>query len=253
VSERSGAVRDDDARPVPARPRPRHRLDAIRESSRVDRPATRFHRQRGAAEFHDGHVHAVGRETRETRARARVTRRTRNRPDRSETSLSNASRAVRMRATPTAHASTTTTRAARVSSAARSRARVRASFEPSSSSSSVARAVATAVVALVLARATPSLAEFYIEDVPEGLRASESAERRARPSLRRLTSGPNGGAIEKCANKCLATCARGGGGGPGLGPASVRRDPFVFKESFRSREYCLYECASACSESINGR
>ena len=38
-----------------------------------------------------------------------------------------------------------------------------------------------------------------------------------------------------------------------MGPASVRRDPFVFKESFRSREYCLYECASACSESINGR
>lgn len=113
--------------------------------------------------------------------------------------------------------------------------------------------MSAAVVALALARANPSSAEFYIEDVPEGLRASESASASARPSLRRLTSGPNGGAIEKCANKCLAACARGGGGGPGMGPASVRRDPFVFKESFRSREYCLYECASACSESMNGR
>lgn len=121
-----------------------------------------------------------------------------------------------------------------------------------SSSASVALATTAALAALTLACAQPSNAEFYIEDIPEGLRASESASASKRPSLRRLTSGPNGKAIEKCANKCLATCARGGGGGPGLGPASVRRDPVVFKESFRSREYCLYECAEVCSLRLNG-
>lgn len=126
------------------------------------------------------------------------------------------------------------------------------SSSASASSSTVALATTAALAALTLACAPPSNAEFYIEDIPDGLRASESASANTRPSLRRLTSGPNGKAIEKCANKCLATCARGGGGGPGLGPASVRRDPVVFKESFRSREYCLYECAEVCSLRLNG-
>jgi hypothetical protein len=98
-----------------------------------------------------------------------------------------------------------------------------------------------------------SAAEFYIEDVPLGLNAAEDASTK-RPSLRALTSGKNGKAIEKCANKCIATCSRGGshGGAPGLGPMSVRRDPIVFKESFRSRNYCLFECADICAAKING-
>ena len=137
-------------------------------------------------------------------------------------------------------------------SAAASSSSASSASASSSSSASVALATTAALAALTLACAQPSNAEFYIEDIPEGLRASESASASKRPSLRRLTSGPNGKAIEKCANKCLATCARGGGGGPGLGPASVRRDPVVFKESFRSREYCLYECAEVCSLRLNG-
>ena len=56
----------------------------------------------------------------------------------------------------------------------------------------VARAVSTAVVAVILARAAPSLAEFYIEDVPEGLRERIGEFARAsEPSS--TTSGPNGG------------------------------------------------------------
>ena len=113
-------------------------------------------------------------------------------------------------------------------------------------------ACGVAACVVVGARAPSARAEFYIEDVPDGLRASES-DSRARRSLKSLTSGPNGKAVEKCANKCLATCARGGGGGPGLGPASVRRDPIVFKDSFRSREYCLFECADICSRSLEAR
>jgi hypothetical protein len=34
-----------------------------------------------------------------------------------------------------------------------------------------------------------------------------------------------------------------GGSGPGLGPLSMRKDPVVFKDGFRSRSYCLSECA----------
>ena len=109
-----------------------------------------------------------------------------------------------------------------------------------------------AACGVVAALAPQARAEFYIEDVPSGLRASEG-DARARRSLKSLTSGPNGRAVEKCANRCLATCARGGGGGPGLGPASVRRDPIVFKDSFRSREYCLFECADICSRSLEGK
>lgn len=41
-------------------------------------------------------------------------------------------------------------------------------------------------------------------------------------------------------------------GAPGLGPLSMRRDVIVFKESFRSRSYCLSECTQVCALSING-
>ena len=159
-----------------------------------------------------------------------------------------------MRATTGARATTSTMGGgrARLCAPRASTAASTSSSASASSSASVALATTAALAALTLACAQPSNAEFYIEDIPEGLRASESASASKRPSLRRLTSGPNGKAIEKCANKCLATCARGGGGGPGLGPASVRRDPVVFKESFRSREYCLYECAEVCSLRLNG-
>lgn len=93
--------------------------------------------------------------------------------------------------------------------------------------------------------------EFYIEDIPSGLSASDGASKRQ--SLSSLVRGPNGKAIEACANKCLATCARGGSGtgAPGLGPISARRDPVIFKDGFRSREYCLYECTDICSIRVN--
>ena len=42
-------------------------------------------------------------------------------------------------------------------------------------------------------------------------------------------------------------------GAPGLGPLSLRREPggVVFKESYRSRSYCLSECANVCSITVN--
>ena len=42
------------------------------------------------------------------------------------------------------------------------------------------------------------------------------------------------------------------GGAPGLGPLALRREPTVFKDTFRSRGYCLGECTQLCSLSVEG-
>ena len=89
--------------------------------------------------------------------------------------------------------------------------------------------------------------DFYVEDIPLGL---NSADARTGPNLKTLTKGANGKEIEKCATKCIATCTRGGSGAPGLGPLSVRKAPVVFKEGFRSRQYCLSECTEICSITV---
>ncbi len=110
---------------------------------------------------------------------------------------------------------------------------------------SVGFAVATAAAAALTALAPPiaiAESEFYVEDIPQGL---NSADARAT-----LTKGANGKEIEKCATKCIATCTRGGSGAPGLGPLSVRKAPVVFKEGFRSRQYCLSECTEICSITV---
>ena len=115
---------------------------------------------------------------------------------------------------------------------------------------SVGFAVATAAAAALTALAPPiaiAESEFYVEDIPQGL---NSADARTAPNLKTLTKGANGKEIEKCATKCIATCTRGGSGAPGLGPLSVRKAPVVFKEGFRSRQYCLSECTEICSITV---
>ncbi len=41
-------------------------------------------------------------------------------------------------------------------------------------------------------------------------------------------------------------------GAPGLGPISLRKEVVVFKEGFRTRQYCLSECTQVCYLSIQG-
>ena len=105
----------------------------------------------------------------------------------------------------------------------------------------------SALTALAPPIAIAESGEFYVEDIPLGLASSDA---RAAPNLRSLTKGANGKEIEKCATKCIATCTRGGSGAPGLGPLSVRKAPVVFKEGFRSRQYCLSECTEICSITV---
>lgn len=118
-------------------------------------------------------------------------------------------------------------------------------------------AVGCVALATAAVLATPPAAlaagdrdEYYIEDIPQGLSSGDSdAEKRS--SLSSLVRGANTKEIEKCTGKCIVTCTRGGGGAPGLGPLSVRKAPVVFKEGFRSRQYCLNECTEICSITVN--
>ncbi|KAI4355940.1 hypothetical protein L6164_004663 [Bauhinia variegata] len=58
---------------------------------------------------------------------------------------------------------------------------------------------------------------------------------------------PRSRKAESCTIKCVTTCIRGGEGSPGEGPLNVRRPLVVFKQGFRSRQYCLEECSDICN------
>ncbi|KAL6144369.1 PREDICTED: uncharacterized protein LOC101303248 [Fragaria vesca subsp. vesca] len=58
---------------------------------------------------------------------------------------------------------------------------------------------------------------------------------------------PKSRQAESCTIKCVTTCIRGGEGSPGEGPFNVRRPIVVFKQGFRSRQYCLVECSDICN------
>ncbi|KAI8471580.1 MAG: hypothetical protein J3K34DRAFT_229499 [Monoraphidium minutum] len=91
-----------------------------------------------------------------------------------------------------------------------------------------------------------------LSNVPGQLGASGADAERREP-LSRVMGGANKKAIEACTRKCVPTCVRGGEGAPGLGPISMRREPggAVFKEAYRSRGYCLSECANVCALTTN--
>ncbi|GKV26851.1 hypothetical protein SLEP1_g36073 [Rubroshorea leprosula] len=58
---------------------------------------------------------------------------------------------------------------------------------------------------------------------------------------------PKSKKAESCTVKCVNTCIRGGDGSPGEGPLNIRRPLVVFKQGFRSRQYCLVECSDICN------
>lgn len=89
----------------------------------------------------------------------------------------------------------------------------------------------------------------YFQTVPQGLSSADD-EAKA-PRLGSLLEGPKGKDVQQCARKCVPTCIRGGQGAPGLGPMSVRKEVVVFKEGYRTRQYCLSECIQVCSLQLN--
>lgn len=58
---------------------------------------------------------------------------------------------------------------------------------------------------------------------------------------------PKSRQAESCTIKCVTTCIRGGEGSPGEGPLNVRKPLVVFRQGFRSRQYCLVECSDICN------
>lgn len=88
----------------------------------------------------------------------------------------------------------------------------------------------------------------YFQTVPQGL---DAADGKKAPRLGALLAGPKGKQVQACARKCVPTCIRGGQGAPGLGPMSVRKDIVVFKDGYRSRNYCLTECITVCALSLD--
>ncbi|KAL3700880.1 hypothetical protein R1sor_018902 [Riccia sorocarpa] len=87
--------------------------------------------------------------------------------------------------------------------------------------------------------APPSGLETF-ENIPQELNQSGGDK------PRRIQK-PKSKKAENCTQKCLGTCIRGGAGSPGEGPFNVRRPLIVFKEGFRSRQYCLIECSEICN------
>eukprot|EP00877_Chromochloris_zofingiensis_P006797 jgi/Chrzof1/2370/Cz11g12180.t1 len=91
--------------------------------------------------------------------------------------------------------------------------------------------------------------EDTFENVPSQL---SSVGPNQGPLLSKLLQGSKGRQVEGCTRKCVPTCIRGGEGAPGLGPITMRKEIVVFKSGFRSRQYCLSECAQVCSLAISG-
>ena len=123
---------------------------------------------------------------------------------------------------------------------------------------------APAVVALaaVLAVASPAQARpagAPPPTPPTQQKAADTAPEDTMCDVPRTLSGEDGKEAERikhprsreaarCTSKCVSTCVLGGAGAPGVGgPFNVRRPLVVFKEGFRSRQYCLVECSDVCN------
>ena len=94
--------------------------------------------------------------------------------------------------------------------------------------------------------------ENYIENIANSVSSSEGETRKA--TLKSKVKGENGKKIERCAGQCITTCVRGSfnsTSGPGLGPLTKIQEPFVFKDGFRSRQYCVEECLDYCALKVN--
>ncbi|KAL8459899.1 hypothetical protein ACS0TY_031706 [Phlomoides rotata] len=117
----------------------------------------------------------------------------------------------------------------------------------------IAVAVAAAAAAVVFSAgaievASPSQSEETetLSNIPQTLSSvcsPEDKDCKKRYKIQR----PKSRKAESCTSKCVGTCVQGGFGSPGEGPFNIRRPLVVFKDSFRSRKYCLSECSDICN------
>ncbi|WCJ37186.1 hypothetical protein M5689_018339 [Euphorbia peplus] len=101
----------------------------------------------------------------------------------------------------------------------------------------------------VAAAGTPATAGADTEtlsNIPQTLSGIE-CEAKSKDCKRPKIQRPKSRKAESCTIKCVTTCIRGGDGSPGEGPLNIRRPIVVFKQGFRSRQYCLVECSDICN------
>ncbi|KAM0939390.1 hypothetical protein DsansV1_C21g0170151 [Dioscorea sansibarensis] len=97
-----------------------------------------------------------------------------------------------------------------------------------------------AVAVIFFSSSSSSTLDKTLSNVPQILSSGDDGKqaRIQKPKSRQA---------ESCTIKCVTTCIRGGAGSPGEGPLNVRRPLVVFKQGFRSRQYCLVECSDICN------
>ncbi|KAG8074719.1 hypothetical protein GUJ93_ZPchr0006g44303 [Zizania palustris] len=100
---------------------------------------------------------------------------------------------------------------------------------------SFARAPAVVALALAAILSTPPPPPETLSNIPPTLSGGDGKQQ-----VR--IKHPKSAKALQCTSKCVATCIRGG-----EGPLNVRRPLVVFKEQFRSRQYCLAECSDVCN------
>nr|CAB3448811.1 unnamed protein product [Digitaria exilis]CAB3448841.1 unnamed protein product [Digitaria exilis] len=105
---------------------------------------------------------------------------------------------------------------------------------------------APAVVALAaaLAVSAPTPPSEPLCNLPPTLSGEEGGRQGEANRIRH----PKSDRAARCTAKCVSTCVLGGYGAPGVaGPFNIRRPLVVFKDTFRSRQYCLVECSDICN------
>ncbi|CAI9761149.1 unnamed protein product [Fraxinus pennsylvanica] len=94
--------------------------------------------------------------------------------------------------------------------------------------------------------AAPQQPEETLSNIPQTLSSVCTPEQKDCKKKVRIQR-PKSKKAEKCTSKCVSTCILGGFGSPGEGPLNIRRPLVVFKDGFRSRQYCLSECSDICN------
>ncbi|XP_057450489.1 uncharacterized protein LOC130742404 isoform X2 [Lotus japonicus] len=97
-------------------------------------------------------------------------------------------------------------------------------------------AAATVIAASVATAAGAIREPETLSNIPQTLSSGDCKK----PKIQK----PKSRKAESCTVKCVNTCIRGG---EGEGPLNIRRPLVVFKQGFRSRQYCLVECSDICN------
>ncbi|XP_052181739.1 uncharacterized protein LOC127794573 isoform X1 [Diospyros lotus] len=86
--------------------------------------------------------------------------------------------------------------------------------------------------------------EETLSNIPQTLSGGQCSSQQGQGDCKKKgrIQRPKSKKAESCTIKCVNTCIRGE-----EGPLNIRRPLVVFKQGFRSRQYCLVECSDICN------